>query len=113
MKTIAHLALPAVIALFAIAPACQAAGGRATATISQIEDLERAKMDKEDSKRRREQREMEDDLNAEQGDNPNCGTVSIGNGNSNSNQTGVGRVVPGNTTVIVNGNVYNTASCGH
>jgi hypothetical protein len=104
------------MALVAAAPLCHAgggggagAGGHASASISQVSDLDRAKIDKDSAKRRVEEEEQQDNLD-NQDAGLQCGTVSIGN---NSNQSGSGRVNPTTTTVIVTGNVYNTASCGH
>jgi hypothetical protein len=111
MKAVNHLVMLGAIALIAASPVCGAAGGHASATISQIDDLDRAKMDKEETKRKREQAQQEDEM-ANQNDSAECGTVSIGN-NDSSNQRGSNRVAPTTTTVIVTGNVYNTASCGH
>jgi len=111
MKTISTLTMLATIALMATAPVCHA--GPARAEILPIEDKDLAKLDKEEVKRKRLQRQMDDqqsDTN-DTTDSSQCGTVDIGNStNSNKNANSL---VPSNTTVIVTGNVYNTATCGH
>jgi hypothetical protein len=113
MRTlICSLALVGLVGIGGTAPAY---GREASTEISPLSDKERAELAKEEVKRRRETRnEMKEADETTYGDDSsaNCGTVSIGNSNSN-NQTGSGRVVQHDTTVIVTGNVYNTASCGH
>jgi hypothetical protein len=105
-----------MIALLAAAPVCRALDPRpARAEILPIEDKDLAKLDKEENKRRRDERNIEQDGgDGTDGsiDGSQCGQVSIGNAASGS-QNGVSRVVPNNTTVIVTGDVFNTASCGH
>ncbi len=105
-----------MIALLAVAPACRAFDPRpARAEILPIEDKDLAKLDKEENKRRRDERNIEQDGGGADGttdDSSQCGQVSIGNTGSGS-QNGVSRVVPNNTTVIVTGDVFNTANCGH
>ena len=108
MRVVHTLMLLSTIALFAAAPVCRAAPARAE--IVPIEDKDLAKMDKEETKRRRDQLKMEED-SSNMNDSSQCGSVSIGN-NDSANQSGSGRVAPRDTTVIVTGNIYNTANCG-
>ena len=98
------------------APLCHAElhAKPARATISEIDDLNRAKMDKQETKQAIQLMELEDDSENVQeptAESPQCGTVSIGNTNNSNNA--VSSIVPNNTTVIVNGPVFNTATCGH
>jgi|SRR5258708_33893728 len=112
MRIVPPLAILTTIALIAIAPACRGVEVRqARAEILPIEDKDLAKMDKEEVKRKRDLRKMEDDT-SDLNDSGQCGSVSIGNNNS-GNQSGSNRAAPRDTTVIVTGNVFNTASCGH
>ncbi len=111
MKTISTLTMLATIALIAAAPVCHA--GPARAEILPIEDKDLAKLDKEEVKRKRLARQMDEqqsDYN-DSNDSSQCGSVEIGNSNNSNKSTN--SIVPSNTTVIVTGNVYNTASCGH
>jgi hypothetical protein len=111
MRTVSTLTILATIALIAVAPVCRAASARAE--VLPIEDKELAKLDKEETKRRRAERQMEDDMSdSNQNDNSQCGTVSIGNGNSSNSNKGTSSVLGTSTTVIVTGDVFNTASCG-
>jgi hypothetical protein len=112
MKFAPHLVILSTLALIATAPECRETT-HASASISPIDDLQRAKMDKESAKRAEEemdQQDQQDGMHNPDGSSQ-CGTVSIGN-NTGSSQNGVSRIVPSTTTVIVTGNVYNTASCG-
>jgi len=109
MRNLSTLTLLAAIALAAAAPACHALQP-ARAEILPIEDKDRAKMDKDETKRKRDQANMEDELQNMNGD-AQCGSVEIGN--NDSNQRGSDRIAPRTTTVIVTGNIVNTASCGH
>jgi len=106
---VSTLAILTTIALVAAAPVCRSAPRTARAEILPIDDLERAKMDKEEVKRKREEHNIEDSSNS--GEDSQCGSVAIGN-NDSANQSGSDRIAPRSTTVIVTGNVYNTASCG-
>jgi hypothetical protein len=110
MRIVPHLTMLAMAALIAAAPVCRGEV-HARAEILPIEDKDLAKMDKEEVKRKRDQRKMEDDM-SDTNDSGQCGSVSIGN-NDSGNQRGSNRAAPRDTTVIVTGNVYNTASCGH
>jgi hypothetical protein len=106
-----------VMAAIGLATAAPVYARDASAVISPLDDKERAEFAKEEVKRRREvhnyEKEGEDASGYSSGqDSPNCGTVNIGNNDPN-NQTGSGRVVQHDTTVIITGNVYNTANCGH
>jgi hypothetical protein len=116
MRTLISIftAMLATAGLGSTAPVC---ARDASAVISPLEDKERAEFAKEEVKRRREVRNYEKEGEDASGyssgqDSANCGTVNIGNTDPNS-QTGAGRVVQHDTTVIVTGNVYNTANCGH
>ena len=90
------------------APVCHA---EARAEILPIDDGNLAKLDKEEVKRKRAEADADQNF-ADVPSSSQCGSVAIGN-NENTNQRGLNQVVPSNTTVIVTGNVYNTASCGH
>ena len=116
MRVVPCLTSLTLIALLATAPVCRAFDPRpARAEILPIEDKDLAKLDKEENKRRRDERNVEQDggdgTDGTDGSSQ-CGQVSIGNTGS-GNQNGVSRVVPNNTTVIVTGDVFNTANCGH
>jgi len=65
---------------------------RHAAEILPIEDKDLAKMDKEEVKRKRDLRKMEDDT-SDLNDSGQCGSVSIGNNNS-GNQSGSNRAAP-------------------
>ena len=83
----------------------------ASAEISPLEDKDRAKIDVVESKLKLKELEIDDQTSgAESGSSPDCGSVNIGN--SGGNQTGSGRVGSHDTTVIVTGDVFNTATCG-
>lgn len=120
MRKISHLTMLTMAALIAAAPVCHALSPReARADILPVEDKDLAKIAVEETKTRMQQYQMDDGTSSN--DTPNvdpnsqCGTVSIGNsnnGNGNGNNA-VASITPNNTTVIVTGNVYNTASCGH
>jgi hypothetical protein len=102
------LAIVSSMALIAAAPLCRAFEMKpASAEVSQLDDEKRARLDVQDLKNRERELEQEDQ-NANVGQN--CGTVSIGN--NDGNQHGLNSVVPKSTTVIVTGDVINTANCG-
>ncbi|HWY73815.1 MAG TPA: hypothetical protein VNW98_09240 [Burkholderiaceae bacterium] len=109
MRKLHHLAILASLALIAAAPLCRAGDRRASAEISILEDKDRAKLDVQELKQAQKQLEL-DDLSSGTDSNSNCGSVNIGN--DNGKQTGSGRAAPHDTTVIVTGNVFNTATCG-
>jgi hypothetical protein len=108
MRIVPYLTLLTMVALMATAPVCRARD--ASAEIMPLEDKDIAKLDKEEVKRRRLERNLEDQ-SQDQSDGSQCGSVEIGNSNSSS-QSATDRIAPHDTTVIVTGNVYNTASCG-
>jgi len=108
MRIVPTLALLTTIALIVVAPVCR--GAPARAEILPIEDKDLAKMDKEEVKRKREMRNMEED-SSNTSDDSQCGSVAIGN-NDSANQRGSGQIAPRTTTVIVTGNIFNTANCG-
>lgn len=113
MRIVAPLAILTTVALIAIAPVCRAVDLRqARAEILPIEDKDLAKMDKEETKRRRDIRNIEQD-GSDMNDNSQCGAVSIGNNDAGNSNSATNRIVPNNTTVIVTGSIYNTANCGH
>jgi Ni/Co efflux regulator RcnB len=90
-----------VVAASVFAPLARAATARAEAL--ELDDKERAQLAKETLKQKR--------VGTAQisGDQPTtCGSVDIGN---TANQTGSSRIADRQTTVIVTGNVYNTATC--
>lgn len=118
MRKISHLTMLTMAALIAAAPVCHALSPReARAEILPVEDKDLAKIDVQETKTRMQQYQMDDGTSGD--DTPNvdpnsqCGTVSIGNSNNNNSNNAVASITPTNTTVIVTGNVYNTASCGH
>ena len=108
VRIVPFLMLFSIITLVATAPVCRA---EARAEILPIDDGNLAKLDKVEVKQRREQQSQNQDM-SDTADSPQCGSVAIGNTTS-SNQQPLGRIVPSTTTVIVTGNVYNTANCGH
>jgi hypothetical protein len=107
MQKLHPLAILASLTLVAVAPVCRAIDHKASAEISVLEDKDRAKVDVEELKRKQQELDLED---ANGGNEANCGSVNIGN--NTGNQTGSGRVAPHDTTVIVTGDVFNTATCG-
>jgi hypothetical protein len=107
MRSSSILVALATIALIACAPLCRAA---ARAEILPIDDKDLATMDKEEAKRARDVKKMDAEM-TNTGEDSQCGSVAIGN-NDSATQRGSARVAPTETTVIVTGNVYNTASCG-
>lgn len=110
MRKLHYLAILTWLTLIAAAPVCRAFDLRApSAEISVLEDKDRAKVDVVELKQAQKEIEIEDQ-NSNQGNESNCGSVNIGN--DNGSQTGTGRVAPHDTTVIVTGDVFNTASCG-
>ena len=109
MRNLHCLAIVASMVLIATSPACRAFEMRpASAEISGMDDDKRAKLDVQEVKNR-EELEQQQDQSQGQESGQNCGTVSIGN---NSDQHGLNSVAPRSTTVIVTGDVFNTASCG-
>jgi hypothetical protein len=107
MRNLHCLAILTSLTLIAAAPVCRAIDHKASAEISVLEDKDRAKLDVEELKRKQQQLDLED-MNG--GNETNCGSVNIGN--NNGNQTGSSRAAPHDTTVIVTGDVFNTATCG-
>jgi len=111
MRIALPLSILATVALVAIAPVCRGAEMRtARAEILPIEDKDLAKLDKEETKRRRDIRNIDQD-GPDINEGSQCGSVSIGN-NDSGNQRGSNRIATRDTTVIVTGDVFNTASCG-
>jgi hypothetical protein len=84
-----------------LVPVARAATARSEAL--ELDDKERALLAKETLKQKRA------GTSQTSGDQPTtCGSVDIGN---TANQTGSSRIADRQTTVIVTGNVYNTATC--
>ena len=114
MRIAPYLTMLVMIALIGAAPVCR---GQARSEILPIDDKDLAKLDKESTKRRIEEVELENagENGSQNGSEPNsqCGSVAIGNNDSNNQKAGLNSVIPSSTTVIVTGNVYNTANCGH
>ena len=115
MRIAPYLTMLVMIALIGAAPICR---GQARSEILPIDDKDLAKLDKEATKRRIEELELENQGengsgNGSEGGNSQCGSVAIGNNDSNNQKAGLNSVIPSSTTVIVTGNVYNTANCGH
>ena len=113
MKKLYRLSILSSLALIAATPAwCINPNIKpASAEISPLEDKDRAKVDVTESKLKLKQLEIEDETSgADSGSGPSCGSVNIGN--NSGNQTGSGRVGSHDTTVIVTGDVFNTATCG-
>lgn len=111
MRRLHDVAVVSSLMLIAAVPVCRAAP--ASAEISILDDGQRAKVDKEELKRKMKLLELEDQSSDSAGDasvpSANCGTVEIGN--NNGNVRGMLTVAPHDTTVIVTGDVYNTATC--
>jgi hypothetical protein len=93
----------AVLSLAYAVPA--AAQGRASADIVEMEEKERALVAKESLKQRRDARQG----GKKGSSDSDCGSVDIGN--DNSSQRGSNRIAERQKTVIVTGNVINTAKC--
>lgn len=96
-----------VLAVLSLAHAVPAAAqGRASAEIVDMEEKERALLAKESLKQKRDTRQ-----GGKKGSNSDsdCGSVDIGN--DNSNQRGSNRIAERQKTVIVTGNIINTAKC--
>ncbi len=93
----------AVLALHALPAVAQS---RAKADIVDMEDKDRALVAKESIRQKRDQRQQQ--RSGDKGSNSDCGTVDIGN---DSNQKGSGRIAERQKTVIVTGNIINTANC--
>jgi hypothetical protein len=115
MKQLHCLSILASLALIAAAPVCRATNPNikpASAEISPLEDKDRAKIDVIESKLKLKELEIDDETSGtDSGSSPgSCGSVNIGN--NSGNQTGSGRVGSHDTTVIVTGDVFNTATCG-
>jgi hypothetical protein len=111
MRIVSHLAILTTVLLTVAAPVSRCeARGEARAEILPLEDKDLAKMAKEDLKRKRDARNAEQD-SSDMNDSSQCGSVAIGN-NDGANQRGSDRIAPNNTTVIVTGNIVNTATCG-
>ena len=117
MRNTCTLSLLTAIALIAGAPICK---GAARAEILPMSDLDLATMEVANAKLLREQQSMNatpwitpstsnGSTASNMSDNAPCGSVSIGN--NQSSQNGVNSIVPSQTTVIVTGDVYNTANC--
>lgn len=110
MTTIAiRLSLAAALcaALSAWAPPSEARGTSARAEALEIEDKERASLSKETLKNRRLGRDEATAGGAAA--SQRCGNVDIGN--SSESQRASSRIAERSKTVIVTGNVYNTARC--
>jgi hypothetical protein len=108
MNKLCWLTMVTSLMLIAAAPVCRAAP--ATAEISILDDGQRAKVDKQELKRKMKELQLEDDSSTGDGSaNANCGTVEIGN--NNGNVRGSLQVAPHDTTIIVTGDVLNNATC--
>ncbi len=107
MRT-SHLIVPALWAVLLLGAGAQNAWATARADALEMEDKDRATLSKETMKQKRMGNGRTDGLhmpNSQQG----CGNVDIGN--ADGDKKGSGRVAERNRTVIVTGNVYNTAQC--
>jgi hypothetical protein len=110
MRIVPCLMMLTMAAMVATAPVCRARD--ASAEILPLEDKDIAKLDKEETKRKRLERQLGDPAD-QGGDSAECGAIDIGNTtSSNSNQSATNRIAPHDTTVIVTGSIYNTANCG-
>jgi hypothetical protein len=109
MQKFHGLTIATSLMLIVAAPVCR--GAPASAEISVLDDGQRAKVDKEEIKRKMKELQVEEGSDSVPGDsNANCGTVEIGN--NNGNVRGTLTVAPHDTTVIVTGDVFNNATCG-
>jgi len=112
MRVVLTLTMLATVALAAVGSVCHAREiPQARAEILPIDDLDRAKMAKQEMKRKRDTESSDDDFSLDTSADAQCGSVQIGN-KQTVNNTAVGQIVPQSTTVIVTGNVVNTANCG-
>lgn len=107
--TVIRLALAGAlcVALLGAAPPSEARGTSARAEALEIEDKERASLSKETLKNRRLGRDEAREGGAAA--SQRCGNVDIGN--SSEPQRASSRIAERSKTVIVTGNVYNTARC--
>ena len=96
-----------LVALAALPPAAQAQH-RAKSDILDLDDKDRALVAKEGVKQRREQKALA--RTDQKGASTDCGSVDIGNDDANTRKSG-SRLAERSKTVIVTGNVINTASC--
>jgi hypothetical protein len=94
------------IALTVASAAANARSARADAL--EIDDKDRATLRKEEMKQRRTGDDKVKGLNSRQSGDK-CGNVDIGN--SSDDKRGSSRIAERSKTVIVTGNVYNTAKC--
>lgn len=112
MRVVLTLTILTTVALGAVSPVCHARQiAQARAEILPIDDKDRAKMAKEEMKRKRDTASNDDDFSLDTSTDAQCGSVEIGN-KQTVNNTAVGTIVPQTTTVIVTGNIVNNASCG-
>jgi hypothetical protein len=113
MRVVLTLTILATVALTAVVPVCHSRElPQARAEILPIDDKDRAKMAKEEMKRKRDvANTTDDDFSLDTSTDAQCGSVQIGN-KQTVNNTAVGQIVPQTTTVIVTGSVINTANCG-
>jgi hypothetical protein len=109
MKMNKAICLVAMIpfALAVLAPVVRAENARAVPL--PIEDKDRADMAKQELKSKRELKKASGSDSKKS--NSACGTIDIGNTPGNSNAKGGQKLAEQNKTVIVTGNIYNTASC--
>jgi hypothetical protein len=98
-------AFMAVLVAVLTSTAAEARSARSEAL--EIDDKERATLMKEQMKQRRTGSDRVS--NSRAGGDDRCGNVDIGN--SPDQQKGSSRIAERNKTVIVTGNVYNTAKC--
>ncbi len=101
---LARLAVVASLLAFG-ATASEARSARADAL--EIDDKDRATLAKETLKQRRSGNDKSG--GRKPGGDENCGNVDIGN--AADDKRGSNRIAERNKTVIVTGNVYNTAKC--
>lgn len=99
------LAVALAAALLSVAEASRAA----RADMLEIDDKDRAVLSKETLKQKRQTAANAASGRPGRGDASQCGKVDIGN--SDSDKKGSSRIAEREKTVIVAGNVFNTANC--
>lgn len=108
MTTLRKLLVPVLACVLGAVTPMGWAKSSARAEALEIEDKDRATLNKETLKQKRMGHKKPGGPNG-MGSEQGCGNVDIGN--SDGDKKGSSRVAERNKTVIVTGNVYNTAKC--
>ncbi len=97
----------ASVAILACMAAASSFGGTARSEALDMDDKDRALVAKETLKAKKDQQGNKS--SGHNGKSASCGSVDIGN--SDANKKGSSRIAEKEKTVIVTGNVFNTANC--